>query len=214
MNYVNKLFLAFVVASASFTTSGHAQNMSNLGIVTGPKTGTYFQIGNDINKIISYVCRTPVAVHASAGSLDNLRRLRKQAFVQLAIVQHDVLHFARAYRQDDKELQDWVDKFRYIDTPDITLEAGISYVVVFYSGSSPGDSMILRASGLVVLPDITITGSAVKMGVTGLSMPSSGDAWDRFGPNFMVASIPEPATLLLLGTGLVGLVGLRKKFKK
>jgi hypothetical protein len=34
-----------------------------------------------------------------------------------------------------------------------------------------------------------------------------------FGPNLQVA-VPEPATILLIGSGLLGLAGLRKKLKK
>ena len=93
---------------------GHAQTMNRLGILTGAKNSTYFQFGENINKIITSTCDADVAVHETVGSIDNLRRLRKQPFVQLALVQHDVLSFIKVFKKDDKELQDWVDKYRYV----------------------------------------------------------------------------------------------------
>ena len=52
--------------------------------------------------------------------------------------------------------------------------------------------------------DITITPG---IGVTSVNL-------DNIVVNPIPASIPEPSTLLLLGSGLVGLIGFRRKFKK
>lgn len=88
--------------------------MSKLAILTGAPTGTYFRFGKDINQIISHACGATVEVRESAGSLDSLKRLRKEPFVQLAIVQHDVLSFIKVFKNDDKELSDWLDKYKYV----------------------------------------------------------------------------------------------------
>lgn len=102
-------FCLFVISP-----SAQAQTLSKLAMLTGAPTGTYFRFGQDINQIMTHACGATVDVRESVGSLDSLKRLRREPFVQMAIVQHDALSFIKVFRNDDKELRDWADKYRYV----------------------------------------------------------------------------------------------------
>ena len=59
-------------------------------IVTGSERGTYIQIGRDLAKYVAEPAGLPMEVMPSKGSSENIRRLRDEAGVRLALVQSDV----------------------------------------------------------------------------------------------------------------------------
>lgn len=73
-------------------------------IMTGGPTGTYIQIGKDIERLFNG-CGQTLNVEESAGSIQNILDVRRRRHTQFGIVQSDVLSFLRQYEADDAEIQ-------------------------------------------------------------------------------------------------------------
>lgn len=71
-----------------------------LGIVTGPKTGTYYAFGKDIAMVAEKIGIT-VDVKNSEGSIDNIKRINSSENAALGIVQSDVLGFLARSKSAD-----------------------------------------------------------------------------------------------------------------
>jgi uncharacterized protein len=80
-----------ILASAVLALQGSAaQAAAEFKIVTASERGTYIQIGRDIAKFVAPAANIALDVLPSAGSAENVRRLRYEPGVKFAMVQSDV----------------------------------------------------------------------------------------------------------------------------
>src|SRR6187200_1353036 len=86
---VTRLLVIGLMAGLSFQGAS-ALAAVELKIVTASARGTYIQIGRDIASIVAPSADIELDVLPSAGSAENVRRLRHEPGVKFAIVQSDV----------------------------------------------------------------------------------------------------------------------------
>lgn len=86
-------------------------NAQQIGMVTGSKTGTYIQFGNDIAGVAKTV-GLDILVKDSQGSIDNIRRINSKENATFGIVQSDVLGFLS--RSENPEMRQLAGRLRLI----------------------------------------------------------------------------------------------------
>jgi TRAP transporter TAXI family solute receptor len=82
--------VAMLVGATLLGAGGPAFAAAEFKIVTASPRGTYIQIGRDIASMVAPAADIQLEVLPSAGSAENVKRLRYEAGVKLAIVQSDV----------------------------------------------------------------------------------------------------------------------------
>jgi len=82
--------MAAVMAGVILLNGGLAMAAADFKIVTASERGTYIQIGRDIATFIAPDANIELEVLPSAGSAENVRRLRFEQGVKFALVQSDV----------------------------------------------------------------------------------------------------------------------------
>jgi TRAP transporter TAXI family solute receptor len=78
------------LATSLFLHAGAAQAAIAYTIVTASERGTYIKIGQDLARIVAPSADIELAAVPSAGSVENVRRLRYEPGVKFALVQSDV----------------------------------------------------------------------------------------------------------------------------
>ncbi|NJN45392.1 MAG: hypothetical protein HC808_01645 [Candidatus Competibacteraceae bacterium] len=87
-----KSVLLWIIGVLFLTPAGAEEGV---GMVTGSKTGTYYQFGQDIAEVAKPK-GVNILVKESKGSIDNIKRLNSRENAAFGIVQSDVLGFWNA----------------------------------------------------------------------------------------------------------------------
>jgi uncharacterized protein len=85
-----RLFLLLMAAGGALFQSALALAAAEYKMVTASERGTYIQIGRDVAKFVAPDANISLEVLPSAGSAENIRRLRYEPGVKFALVQSDV----------------------------------------------------------------------------------------------------------------------------
>ena len=107
------------------------------------------------------------------------------------------------------------DSFRYEDVTSTLLTSGEEYYCMVLTSNA--DAYTWNPSGFLVSQSIDFLGTAVySHHATHLTFPDKvyPEVNGFFGANFKFTSVPGPASILLLGSGLIGVAGIKRKFKK
>ncbi|MEP7295376.1 MAG: TAXI family TRAP transporter solute-binding subunit [Burkholderiales bacterium] len=87
---IRRMFALLTIAGISTCWAAPPSAKVSFKIVTASERGTYIQIGRDIAKFVADPAGIDLAVLPSAGSAENVHRLRYEPGVKLALVQSDV----------------------------------------------------------------------------------------------------------------------------
>jgi len=106
--------LASLLLVAAFHVQAEAAS-NEFKIVTASERGTYIQIGRDVASLIAAPAGIDLQVLPSAGSAENVRRLRYEPGVRMAIVQSDVYQaFLDLAGEGNREAGDMIRPLRVI----------------------------------------------------------------------------------------------------